>query len=688
MSESVASLLSRLGTPPSDLIDHLTERFQAICEERIQSGHGPITQIDPQDWLVTSEGDLLFNAPEGNQPSKGLGETPPLSAEELTTEFRRLLGGPPQRISENQTLENHDQYSSPSPSSPATSSRVSGPRTAHTRASGQRATNYGPNLDVDGDQKEYSDADRARREKMAEMFTASLTERFGEDIVTAESQTESVPPKYEIIQRDRRFNWNLVMGVVTVAIVAAIAYAGYNVSENRKQRMASSSGYRPAANTGQLSHESATSNNDRAEPAEIDSSEVPPLKDSSASAFQEQDGDRAPPNPLETIENLMTSGDSTANEEVEIQTLEQPVPPVDIEIPTPLPRTLPNQNAAAKAADETLVEALPRPDEPTNIPEAPQEIRRGPSRYVRLPTSTKPGTRLKLAEAGTNLVGLEFPINSSIEFAKKPAGAQLVNTQTEAIVATLSPTNQGVLFEWGDAAIRDSSSKSLLHGRLRPTSGQPIYLRPSIEADPYQLTLSVRDTHPTWNLGAPILPSVTRLDVELDVPNVLEYGWSEPFDATRPSRGSAVAILTPPDGESVALAVQVNVRCDRKLSCNLKYAARLDQSKPWLPITREDLLRAGQGVQQDLAVWENKKKQFSSSYAQAGSTDRRLMRRKGEEIDKAFDITKTTMERLTTLKTLVEAIESSVTLKLHLYVQWNDDQQTILRTSTVSQDAL
>lgn len=718
MSESVASLLNRLGTPPQDLIDHLTERFKTICGERVQEGHPAVTEVDPENWLVTSEGDLFFRVLDetngnsgGSSRHAGAQSAVTLSADELAAKFRKLLtdGAPtvevihgiaaqPIDIESNtestETLHTETLHTQPdstantrlpgstSAEPPAVSSRVTG-----SRVSSSRATHYSSESDAIGELGEISDADRQRRDKMAEMLTASLTERFGSDVVSAEPDPEISTPKYEIIQRDRRFNWNLVLGVVTVVVVGAIGYAGYNVSENRRQRVAFGSNSSSGDNGIPSNDLRQTTAVGTATPAPaVDETEIPPLPPPSESSTQESDSGEEAIGVLETIESLQDDANSDRTEAIDIDP--NSLEPIDIEISPVVKRTAPNQNAAAKAANETLDKALELPEQPSNIPEAPQTIRPAPSRYAQLPTSPKPGRPAKVAKSGTQVVALDFPVHFPIDLVVESNGALLVNSKTDTTIGKLFKDERGVMFDWEEPAIRDSFAKRLMHGRLGPLTGQPIYLRPSIETDPFHLSLRARDTHPTWNLGGEILSNVTRLDVELNVPNSLEYGWSEPFDSTDPSRGSAVAILTPPDGESVAVAVQVNVRCDRRLSCNLKYAARLAPSEPWLPITREGLMRAGQGVTQELSILNNSKDNFDRMYAAGDSAARRLLRKKGDVIEESLKLAETTMERLTTLKTLVEAIEESVTLDLHLYVQWADDQQTILRTSTIAEDAL
>ncbi|WP_145208542.1 hypothetical protein [Planctomycetes bacterium TBK1r] len=691
-----------MGTPPPDLAAQLAQRFKDACRQHLADGE-TIAAINLDDWTIGLDGELCFTgiAPPADQGSRDL--------EMLSAEFLQLLSAPRPAIA---------RQSVPS----RTRNRVDRDRFQSHNRFETHATEPTQSLAL-------SSIEQARREKLIEQFTASLVDRFGPAAVAPPELSEEKirPGKPQPIARDRRFNWNLVLGVGSAAVAVALIGTAIRIQQHRSQRAEIR-----ASQTTTVEQTAAPSVGDPPAPPKTTEREAPPGPPLVASPPIDQDRDPADaPAPLEftvpsvidredirggfdvmdDLDDLLASGLSGDPTDLLDPSVDLAIEPPETakfespEITTPLAPTedsrsgsaarsssfVFSENDATNDVNETLESVLQSDASDQDAAEVPQQTRPSADRFVELPPRVDSQTETVIDPSAGSVERIEFP--SAVAIALSDAATDdtrnLINQQTGNPIAQLIRTGPATVLRWSDNAARDGLSQKLLHGRLVLSDGQSVYLRPSIESDPYPFSLDPRRWRPSWPLGAPLPADVSRLEIELSAPDSIDLAWHTPFDPEHPHHGSAIAILTPTDGETVAIAVKLDIDCSRKLSCRMQFGGRLDPSLPWVSLSRESFAAEN-------ALWtENHRKlvmqrgMYKQSYSSANQMDRQMMRTRGQRIEADLERAEAVLERLTLLGELAVRIEQHVKLHLHALVQWPDAPQTLLRTTsqdTPSQD--
>ncbi|MDV6032289.1 MAG: hypothetical protein F9B45_19820 [Phycisphaera sp. RhM] len=703
-AESVASLVRRLGTPPPDLAAQLARRFKDACRQRLAEGE-TIAAINLNDWTIGPHGELLFtgNAPSAEQGTQDL--------DTLSAEFLQRLSTPRPAIARPAIARPTD-----APRSVPFRSRLHADRD-HFKSRNrfeQHAAEETRSLAL-------SSIEQARREKLIEQFTASLADRFGEASVAPPELSEEKlrPGKPQPIARDRRFNWNLVLGIASAAVAIALIGTAIRIHQLRAQRPNPR-----VSRTTTVAQTAAPSVGDPLPPPKTTELGPPPATQSVASPPTDQNRDpdnevtpldftvpsvmdrervRGGFDVMDDLDDLLASGLSGDPTDIPDPSVDLAIEPPEIpKFETPLGTTEDSRpGAPARASsfafaendvtNETLESVLHSDPSDQDAAEVLQPTRPSPDRFVELPPSGDSETETVIAPSAASVERIEFPSPNSITLsdAATDITRDLINQQNGNPIAQLIRTGPATVLRWSDNASRDGLSQKLLQGRLVLSDGQSVYLRPSIESDPYPLSLDPRRWRPSWPLGAPLPADVSRLELELSVPDSIDLAWHTPFDPAHPHHGSAIAILTPTDAETVAIAVKLDINCSRKLSCRMQFGGRLDPSLPWVPLSRESFAAEN-------ALWTEthrklvmQRRMYKQSYSSANQMDRQMMRTRGQRIEADLERAEAILERLTLLGELAVRIEQHVKLHLHALVQWADAPQTLLRTirrNTASQD--
>lgn len=339
--------------------------------------------------------------------------------------------------------------------------------------------------------------------------------------------------------------------------------------------------------------------------------------------------------------------------------------------------------AVSQQDDDSLQSALNADDSQQSPPEAPQTVRPSKDKFVDLPLAGKTDVETVITGPDIAIESIEFLTPSGIRLSQLPDGssAVLVDQEHGDQLAELAVIDGATVFRWSESAAKNSLSAKLSHGRFVLADGQSVYLRPSIETDPYTLSLDPRRMRPSWKLDAPLLPEFSRLELDLNVPASIDLAWHTPFNSTRPSRGTAIAILTPPDGESVAIAVKIDVDCSRKLTCRTQYGYRLAPSMPWRPLTQAGFVAENQQMNRSRESLLLRRELLGDNYKRAGVMEQRLMRRSVDKLDADIEQMEWLCDQMRDLGELAMEMQNTVSLDMHLYVQWPDSKQTVLKTS-------
>ena len=669
--ETVASLVQRLGSPPQDMAEGLAQQFKNLCVHLERNEPSRVPKTDLYCWCLDHDGVMIALDPEDSFEPLGASEPRP-SVADLVSAFQSNLDRP--RASQ------------------------SGKRDSLKSALAESG------LHVDGDlgADEHSDAEQARRDKIAALLTTSLIDRFGEDVVEAPEIEEPAPKRPQTIQSDRRFNWNLVLGIGTAAAVVAMMYTGYRLTALRETRVAEqdeSVNEVVSSSSSSSSESGAEWRNEDGDNEDGDT--VEPLSPSSTSVFSSNKERKTPMDALETLESLNNDRDRSAPKtlksafdvSVDPSSLLAIDLPSGVVLPRDDPKTEPKpdqkkdgETQEAAEPSGTLEQVLGGDSD--EVPDSPQGIRAADVEFVALPRGQDSETKARVPGLASEFERISFPIDVPIRLDRSEnadALAALVSVSDKTNLAIFSADEAGTHFGWTEFAKSDSTAKQVPHGKITTSSGGTIFMRPAIETDPIKLRLGIRDTHPSWDIGWPILPKVSRLEFEIKTPDDVEHAWVEAFDSTQPRRGRAIATITPVDGESVAVAVRLDVRCASKLSCHLRYAARLDPSQPWQPLTRPGLNQITNSLLSQRNSMVTKRQTFEQFYNNADSGQQRMMRRKRDELERTAEQLEATLKRLELLRSLVVMMEDRVHVSMRLFVQWPDgQQQTILTTASAS----
>jgi hypothetical protein len=239
------------------------------------------------------------------------------------------------------------------------------------------------------------------------------------------------------------------------------------------------------------------------------------------------------------------------------------------------------------------------------------------------------------------------------------------------------------MFQWSPEAHRSPAAKDLQQSRLQ-MDGRSVYLRLPITADPLKFRFDNVDQKPAWDLMMPVVTNQTRLESRLDLPDSIEVSWIEPIAADSFRNGRAIAILTSiDDDESYALGIRADFSCDRKLTCRLRYAARLDPNMPWQPISRDRLTQYAAELTGYATMISREAERLARmdkiAYDLAGRRGKQIITQKTIRNDALNEQVQTAIKRVSRLQGLMAKLENEAALHLSLTTQWPDEEQSILR---------
>ena len=271
-----------------------------------------------------------------------------------------------------------------------------------------------------------------------------------------------------------------------------------------------------------------------------------------------------------------------------------------------------------------------------------------------------------------------YPLEMSLQRRENGNGWNIVQDNTFESLAKLEAVENVLTFAWVKDAEKISSSRSLHHGRIKCGDGSAFFLRPEIEAESWRIRMDQTDMRPTWDLGAPLPPGVTRLSVEIGLPEEMEMTWVEPIPVDSPRRARGLAILKTLDSESVDLAIKFDVRCSRKMSCRLRYAARLDSSMPWQLVSRDLLEQFANQLAGRQELVGREADRLQNVYDMAGTRGKRIIRIKQKYNNGLADSLRQYAERVAELESLIAKVESNAAIHFRIWVLWpSGDQQNV-----------
>ncbi|TWT82563.1 hypothetical protein CA13_40260 [Planctomycetes bacterium CA13] len=340
----------------------------------------------------------------------------------------------------------------------------------------------------------------------------------------------------------------------------------------------------------------------------------------------------------------------------------------------------PNDGPATVDALEAVPDA--------ELPEAPQRVRIAPVQANAFPVWGDDPDPSLIDNLSPGKLTLQFPIDVPMVLVpgESKDGYFIHDSRSETDVATLEVVDGSYAFQWANEIKSASAAATLHHGRLQDAKGHITYLRQSVEADPWPMAFAQTDYRPTWELGGMIPPNVTRITVDFELPEDIEIGWIDPVDPASPRRAKALAVLTHRKQEFVQIAVRMNIRCTSKMSCEIRFAGRLDPSMPWQTFTEDGLAQLANQLIERSSVLNELHRRSEAIYDQASSSQRQNLRPQREQLKAQIKIAAEMSERLAVLQAGVAELQLEGKIRCELLVRWPDGDQAVLSMPILEKD--
>jgi len=328
--------------------------------------------------------------------------------------------------------------------------------------------------------------------------------------------------------------------------------------------------------------------------------------------------------------------------------------------------------------DSNLADAPLDDDEPAPK-ESPQQTRQSTVMAVPLGEIGNVDSIVSLSEHPLRGLSIDFPYDVSLEIKGEEPSWTVRDTRKDVSIAVIRSDASGTKLSWTETAKQSPNASALAHGKISDDGGGTIFLRPTIESDPWQFRFDRPDVMPTWNLEHLIPPRVSRLDVDFDLPDGIEFGWIEPVESSSLRRTHALAVITQEGEEDISLGVRLDIRCNRKLSCRIRFAARLDPLMNWQKVSTPLLEKFSSQLTDRANAVSNESTRLANVYSLLNRpASRRLIRAKQNRNKKLAEQVLTAAERLFILQTLIATLESQATISFRVWVDWPDTEQEIL----------
>lgn len=617
-AETLDSLIERLGTPPRDIVDSWCDQLRSVASSHEAESGNPLPEIKLDQWAITTDGDLLLRGRRYKISDDGP-RASPASLDRIQS-FQRHL------TSEHQVK------------SKRWSALVASQFPSKRSASSSKAADDSRNLS----------------EKKAKRDSSGR-------------QTRAVA----------------IAGIAVCAIAAGFIL--FRVARSTNDSIAQNS-------------------------VAVKTEQAAPLPASVPTD---------PPNSGTDLRTAETDGSEASGETVTLETFE--LPPelesdleLDIELSMSLdglvpllddpevsdPESSPPESESNDSSDEENISNTDRSnvastsdakqestgpsasqiadDEPVPT-ESPQQTRQSTVMSVKLANADDIDTVVALSDSPMSGLKVDFPYEVPLEVKEQDDVWSIHDARKDVSLAVIRAAADGTELSWSNTAKQSPNVSALAHGRLTDGAGNTIFLRPTIESDPWSFGFEKSDVMPTWNLGDPIPPKVTNLEVQFHLPEDIEFGWVDPIDPGKLRRTRGTAVINTAGDEEVSLGIRFDIRCNRKLACRMRFAARLDPSMSWQIVSTPLLAQFSSQLTQRSTAISKEGERLAKVYR---SLDRRaakrFIRNKQDHVKDLAAQAETAAQRVAKLQTLLARLESQATIGFRVWVEWPDTEQTLL----------
>ena len=272
---------------------------------------------------------------------------------------------------------------------------------------------------------------------------------------------------------------------------------------------------------------------------------------------------------------------------------------------------------------------------------------------------------------------LQHPSDDRLRMSQTENAYEILSGEKRIAEVRLDP--EAPSLRWIDAT---GGEQTRLRQSRFHSSGEPLYLRSPVVADPWRFRFEDFDRQPVWELGTAPVPSVSSLDVEVQIPEQLTLGWIEKPEQWSMRGDRAIGVITADDDEGVAIGFRIDVTAGRRLSVRIRTAARMSSSDPWHALSN-GTVSAAEDAWASQAQWASLEKQRLArvdevAYEIGGSRGKRIIDAKQDRIEQYIDAVQTTLSNLQRLREMVAQLESAAVLRIRIQTHWSDGVQPIL----------
>ena len=614
-AESLESLVSRLGMPPNDIIDRWCERLRQIAGAYEAQSGEPLPEIALDQWAITLHGDLLFRGTHYG------GNQSVTAASEKSLE--RI-----ERFRQRFDLV-HDQAA-----------------VAQHESTVVAIPNRDQSLSLDST-KDQSKEPRSKSHRSFPRRASRLLGAAGIALCTVAGAivlfNTTRPKRTELVQRseDQALPRDSRRDPVTATPAASSIGRPSTESIDAVE----------AEDVVILETFDQNSKQD-SESAEIDRSAddlsisldgiLPPLDDPSTDLISDSS--------TEPESMIATDSSSAADSLVDKSNLE-----------------------LAKGVGRTLDDDHPEPQE------TPQPTRKSTVMAIQLPEFGDVEPTVILADHPLSGLKIDFPFDVPLQVDDQGPVWTIRDLRKQIPVATIRANQSDTTLSWDEQAKQSANRPLLTHGRITAAGGTTIYLRPTIESEPWRFSFDRSDVMPTWDLVHPLAPQVTRLEVEFELPDHLEFGWVEPIDPADFRRARALAVIAPSGDEEISLGVRFEIRSTRKLSCRIRLAARIDPNMDWQLVSTDSLNQFANQLATHAKLVSDEGARLASVYRSLRKPDaRQYIRAKQDRNKQLAQEVDTASQRVAKMQTMMAQLESDGAIGFRLWVEWRESKQMIL----------
>lgn len=344
--------------------------------------------------------------------------------------------------------------------------------------------------------------------------------------------------------------------------------------------------------------------------------------------------------------------------------------------------------------DEALDEAVPQATA-ASAPPQPQTtavtLPNPPNRDAELP----PPMVLLAAPSAPSRLQLEFPTETPLQLRFEQDTWRVITGDDATAIGSFQwrrdeDGNGAVQFRWLAAAADSPLADSLAHGRITTAEGHVVYLRPQLDGQAILTDLGERDEKLKWMLSGSTLTKVTRLQLNLRVPDDVAVQWIEPIDETSSQRTRGIAVFTLKDAaDSGAVAARIDLRTAGALSIRLRYGARLGPGMPWQWTDAESIRAALDTATEQLQLADERLLQIETAISRSKKLRERrrviALEIQRDGIEQAVQRGTFVAKRLAELDQLVALLGAGGQINVNLYIPWPDGTvQTLLTLSESS----